>query len=295
MEAAVLGGPEKGLLGPLFLLAPLALLALRHPRGRRLLPAAAVAYFAFGVIPALPFLALAMAVALAPSRGVVPLLAAAQVFFCFPFVVPVYCHWQAWRLTEVPWMEALRRVPAEPYLAARLPGYGPARLVEQAVPAGAKVFAFARVTPAYTEREVVTDARLGDALRTAFTPALQPTVQWRYSFPRREVRSLRITGDAAVTEFRVLLDGAEVPRRPDWRLRARPDVFAAALAFDNNYATALAGRRAGGGLPQSADGGRRCARVPARPGRAVPRGRRRAGAHRGAALRPTCAKRRWRS
>ena len=147
-------------------------------------------------------------------------------------------------------------MPEEEYLALRLPGYGLARLAEQAVPAGGKVFAFARVTPAYTLREVTNDALLRDALLTAFTPALQPAVRFRYAFPARRVSALRIDGAASVTEFRVLFEGREVERGPRWRLSARPDAFAAAFAFDNSYVT----RWSGTGLdvhfpePQMADG-----------------------------------------
>jgi len=71
LELTVRGGRLCGLLGPLFLLAPLGLAALRFPAGRQLLlPAGlfALPYLANTgtrfLIPALPFLSLAMALAL---------------------------------------------------------------------------------------------------------------------------------------------------------------------------------------------------------------------------------------
>ncbi len=239
--AAVFGGEAKAAVGPLFLLAPFALLALRESDGRRLLAAAPIAFLAGGAIPALPFVALAMALAFARSRGMLPLLAAAQVLFCWPGVVPVWAHPETWRLDRIPVLAALRRSPEEEYLVTRLPGYALARLVEQTVPAGGKVFAFARVTSAYTLREVTGDPLLRDALLTAFTPALQPAVRFRYVFPARRVSALRIGGTATITEFRVLSGGREVPRLASWRLSARPDVFAAAWAFDNSYVTRWSG------------------------------------------------------
>ena len=97
----------------------------------------------------------------------------------------MWSHPETWRLERVPVLQALRRVPEEEYLALRLPGYGLARLAEQAVPAGGKVFAFARVTPAYTLRDVTNDALLRDALLTAFTPALAARRPLPLQLPRR--------------------------------------------------------------------------------------------------------------
>src|SRR5262249_11087284 len=66
-EVAVRGRGTTGTIGPIFLLAPVALLALRQPIARRLLAAAAVfaipACFNSGsrfLIPSLPFLALTL-------------------------------------------------------------------------------------------------------------------------------------------------------------------------------------------------------------------------------------------
>src|SRR5207248_6957060 len=70
LEVTVRGFLLQGVVGPIFLLAPLGLLALRLPAGRRVLFAAAVftlLYFAnIGtrcLVPPLPFIALAMACA----------------------------------------------------------------------------------------------------------------------------------------------------------------------------------------------------------------------------------------
>ncbi|HWQ55268.1 MAG TPA: hypothetical protein VN442_16400 [Bryobacteraceae bacterium] len=106
-ELALWGTEAGGLLGPVFLLAPLALLALRDPHGRRLVPVAAVLMLAGAadarwMIPALPFLALAMGIALARSRGALPVLAVAAALFSWPGVVGVYADPQAWRIKGLP-------------------------------------------------------------------------------------------------------------------------------------------------------------------------------------------------
>ena len=81
LGATVRGGQLQGVLGPVFLLAPLALLALRRREGRHLLLATLV----FGImyptnigtrflIPCLPFLALSMGLAIENWRAVAPTL-----------------------------------------------------------------------------------------------------------------------------------------------------------------------------------------------------------------------------
>src|SRR5207237_9356327 len=70
LEVTVRGGALCGFLGPIFLLSPLALLALRLPQGRTLLLAALVFLIPYTanigtrfLIPALPFVTLAMGLA----------------------------------------------------------------------------------------------------------------------------------------------------------------------------------------------------------------------------------------
>ena len=74
------GGLSRGLLGPVFLLAPLALLSLKTAHGTRLLAAAVIFALVWPanvdtrfLIPAAPFLALALGLALAPVRWAIPL------------------------------------------------------------------------------------------------------------------------------------------------------------------------------------------------------------------------------
>lgn len=102
-ELALWGTESGGLVGPVLLLAPLALLALRDPRGRRLLAVAAPLTLAGAsearwLIPALPFLALAMGIALQRSRGALPVLAMAAALYSWPAVIAVYADPDAWRI-----------------------------------------------------------------------------------------------------------------------------------------------------------------------------------------------------
>jgi hypothetical protein len=136
---------------------------------------------------------------------------------------------------------ALRRVPEEQYLNERLPGYVQARLVQECVPPGARVFAMGEVARAYTTREIVSDAALRDAVLTPLRAELQAARVLYFSFPAGMVRALRVRGARSVTEFRVLAGGREIPRAPGWRLRAHPVPADAGAAFDNSYVTRWTG------------------------------------------------------
>jgi len=266
-ELALWGTPAGSLLGPVFLLAPLALLALRYPQRRRFVAAAAIlgAAGAAGgearwLIPCLPFTALAMGLAVRNSPGAAPALAVVAALSGWPGVMHLYTAGDAWRLRGFPVAAALRQEPEDQYLNARVPGYALARLVDQFVPERGRTFAFGEVAAAYTTREVVTGGVPGMALEAALDPRRQPGRRIVFRFAARTVRGLRVRGGKAVAEFRVLAGAREVARAPGWRLRAGPDVRAAALAFDNSYVTRWEGAGPGAYLeidfpaPVKADG-----------------------------------------
>lgn len=155
-------GAPLALAGPVFLLAPLALFALRRPAGRHLLLAAAVfgsASMAGGgsrsLIPALPFLALALAMVLSRWKAVLPVVVLLHCISSWPAVLD---RWMdgPWQLREVPVRAALRIVPERRYLYTTFPDFSVAWMIDEAVPAGGKVFAPSPVAAAYTSREVIT-------------------------------------------------------------------------------------------------------------------------------------------
>ena len=240
----LLGTERGGLLGPLFILAPLALLALRYAEGRLLLLAAAVLGVpglaggeARWLIPCLPFLALAMGLAFRNTPGALGALTAAQVLFCAPGSVGYYCDLDTWRLHRAPLPAALRQVPEDDYLNSRLPGYTMALLLEESVPPGARVLALPEVAAAYTRSDVVSGGVEREAALAAIRDGGRPWRRLRFAFAPRRVLALRARGTESVAEFRVFDRGREVPRAPAWKLRAVPDPRSAALAFDNSYAT----------------------------------------------------------
>ena len=264
MEATVYGS-LSGLLGPVFLLAPLGLLALRRREGRQLWLAALV----FGVnyfsniatrflIPPLPFVALAMTLALS---AMLPQLAVAAAMvsavLSWPSVIPRYSHADAWRLLKIPWRDALRLRPEEGYLETHLIYYGVDRMIERRTAPGSTVFTFVPVPEAYTSRHIrvayqsAANQIAGKILLTAVATEYMPTWRLRFRFPRQTLRGLRVVQTNGSTnrdttrdddtwsihEFRIYDGDRELRRAAEWRLTAQSYPWGIQDAFDNSLAT----------------------------------------------------------
>jgi hypothetical protein len=284
LEVAVRGRVLCGLLGPVFLLAPLALLALRERAGRRLLAAALV----FGcvyplnigtrfLIPILPFLSLALALAVARIRGLAPLLLLFHAFAGWPTSIRLYADPYAWRLEKpLPWKQALRVDPEDAFLTRSMSSYVAARMIEEFVPKGERVFMLTQVAEAYTTRDILvayqsaSNNTTGDILWTPVIEDYHPRRHFLFRFPRQSLRALRVVQTAGgkpdhwtVNEFHVLDGPEEVARTSAWRVRAHPNPWDVELAFDRNLATRWRSWRAlfpgmflevDFGEPRSADG-----------------------------------------
>ena len=162
LQLTLRSGFDGGVFGPVFLLAPLGLLALRMRSGRRLLLAALVfalpAYLNTGtrfLIPSTPFLALAMGIGLADIPAALPILALFHAFVCWPPVLSTYCDSWNWRISSFPGRVALRLDPVEPFILKNLPDYALKLPVELAVPKGERVFSFAGRPQAYIDRDII--------------------------------------------------------------------------------------------------------------------------------------------
>lgn len=263
VEAAVLGDRLQGVVGPVFLLAPLGLLALRSLAGRQLL-LAAVVYLApyFGnigsrfLIPALPFIAFSLALGLQRFRGMLPVALAAHLFYSWPTVVPAYAGTYAWRLEPADWNAALRRVPESEYLEGRLMEYRFGQVLDQMVQPGELVFSSALGGRAYHRQEVVIGYesafgnRIQDMLYRVIHKDLRTTRRYTYAMPPVAARRLRVVQTVAdrapvlIGEIRVFHGGTEVARAPEWRLRASVNPWEVQGAFDNSPLTVWTAGRA---------------------------------------------------
>lgn len=257
LEVTVRGTVLCGLLGPLFLLSPVALAALRHSAGRRLLAAGLLFGLPYAanigtrfLIPALPLLSLAMGLALARWRMAAAGLALMHAVASWPDLVSLYCDPNAWRLVKVPVLQALRIEPEESWLTRKSPPYPIARMIEDFTPPGSRILTFNQVHDAYTSRETLVvyqaafNAVLGDILWSAIIREYPPQRQLTFRFPAEDLTAVRVVqinrggpDHWSVGELRVFHGDRELVRRPRWRLRARPKPWDVQMAFDNSPAT----------------------------------------------------------
>jgi hypothetical protein len=256
LEAILKGGQLEGFLGPLFLLTPLALLALRFREGRQLLLAGLLlgsTYFGnIGtrfLIPMVPFVSLALALAVANLPWLLLALVAANVIACWPAMYSFYCTPGAWQLYEVPWKAALRLQSEDDYLSQDA-DYTIVRMMGRVVPPGDRIFAIGQGGRSYLPREMLIGYQgavnevMQDILWTPIFQRLQPALSLKFDFPPREFRGLRVVlkGRApeeqwSMAEMRIFDGPRELPRDPGWRLTAHPNPWEVQLAFDNSPVT----------------------------------------------------------
>jgi len=258
LEVTVRGGALCGLLGPMFLLAPLGLLALRSSQGRKLLLAGLIFLLPYPanigtrfLIPALPYAALAMGLAVAGSKVAAATLTLAHAALSWPLALGVYCPPDAWRLLpKIPLRQALRIESEASFLNFRMPSYGMARMIDALVPAGGKVFTYSGAPNAYTERDILVAYQsafgnvLGDILWTPLIPESEPNWRLRFRYPAQPLRQVRVVQTAwgepdhwSIGELRIFRGETELAREGNWKLRARPNPWDVQLAFDNSPVT----------------------------------------------------------
>ncbi|MEN6602047.1 MAG: hypothetical protein ABFD86_06485 [Bryobacteraceae bacterium] len=185
IELTTMGATGQSFFGPVFLLAPLGLLALRKPTGRRALAGAAFAALWLvgaahpeAALPLAVFVALAMGIALMDSPGMIPLLVAAHAVMSLPQVTTVYSWPDTWRLREWPLKAALHRVSEDAYLMPRMyPAFGWARTIDEVAGKGGLVFALAEPARAYCSARVIVAGESGGgrAVRAMLEAAVRPS------------------------------------------------------------------------------------------------------------------------
>ena len=161
LDATYRVGPAAAIVGAVFLLAPLALFAVRSAQGQQLLIAGAL-FLLPGMfqiqtrflLPAIPFIALAMGLVLARIPVLVYALIAVHAVLCWPTVMLHYADGSL-RVRHFLPKQALRIESEDSTLRYRLPGYATARMVEQLTAPDAKVFCYASPAEAYTSRDLL--------------------------------------------------------------------------------------------------------------------------------------------
>ncbi|MEX2262306.1 MAG: glycosyltransferase family 39 protein [Bryobacteraceae bacterium] len=276
LDLTIHGSYLQGLFGPVFLLAPLALLSLRTAPGRRLCIAAlafAVLYpFNVGarfLIPAIPFLALAIAMVLARKEWLVAMALAGHAITAYPAFLDLYCDPHALRLVATPTLaEAFRGVPEEEFLKSKRFGYEVARMVDRHVPPDAEVFSFVTFPEAYSRKKALTyytSARAnriteilftamdaaplfkGKPMLTGLSADLSPVCVADYRFEATTLHAIRLVQPTArsvlwtVTDVRIFSGDAEV-HLPQSKPSASASPWFAWEAFDGNPVTLWSSR-----------------------------------------------------
>jgi Dolichyl-phosphate-mannose-protein mannosyltransferase len=246
------GGRLQGNFGPIFLLLPIGLLALRKAEGRWIWLAAALLSLpwlsnagARFLMPALPFFALAMAMSLYSLAP--PMLWVALVIHavsCAPAVARRYQSADAWKLPPLPWRAALRLESEPDYLARMVWSYRAVDLLQSKTRPGETTFSLLNVPKAYTDRQVVGfwDSALAERIMDTLNIA-----NWRFQthaeWPPARLRALRFRLMAAspiewdLAEVSFYSGAARVPASPRWRPGAWPNPWEASSALDGNFAS----------------------------------------------------------
>jgi hypothetical protein len=258
LEVTVRGQKTTGIVGIAFLGAPLALLALRYRAGRRLLVPGVLlgAMYLFNVgtrflIPCLPFISLAMALALGEVRVLLAMLAIFHALTAWPAGIKKYANQYVWSLDKITYKQALRKIPQEKYLRENYGPYNVARMLDANVPPGQIVFSMNGIPDSYTAREVAVSFQsawnevLTDMVYNGFVEDYQPRKAFVFKFPEHLVRRVRVLNTTqcdeaeqwSVHELRFYDRGTELQRLPEWRVTAWPNPWDVQLAFDNSPAT----------------------------------------------------------
>ena len=211
----IVDGDLGGQLGPVFLAAPVALIGLVTPIGRRIAFAALVFLASYPqnigtrfLIPALPFVAIAMAMGLerlAPTRLTMAAVAISCVL-SWPAVIAFYEKPANFRIREIPVRAALGLVPPEQWLTERSPLFVISRMVDQFVPPGQRVWSTMPIAEAWATSDVLVNyfsaegELLEDILLLPLRPETQPLVRWRLDFPGRAVGRVRLEQRASLPE-----------------------------------------------------------------------------------------------
>lgn len=254
LDLALQGHSSLGLLGPLWLLAPLALLGWRRPAGRVMLCAGVLLAAPWSMntaarflIPALPFLALAMMMYI-PRRlawGIV----AAHAILSWPAIVGLYAHPYVWRLKGLPVSAALRITPEPEYLRRTLAEYTVAEEIKRSTPPDARILDLHGTAAVYTERDMrlfyqsAQAESCFDALRTAHYQHLQPLHDLRGIWAEAPFIALRFRQEAdglsnwSIAEMAFYRGDYRLRPSARWWLEAWPNPWEAGFALDSNPTT----------------------------------------------------------
>lgn len=239
-----------GIIGPVFLILPLVFLRRRNPW---LLIFAAILSIPWWLnagtrflIPALPFLGLALAAAV-PIR-LIPAILALHAITCWPQVIEFYSP-KTWHLHRFPIRAALGLESPHDYLWRTNWDYHFAKLTQDNTLPEARILDLHGTHRAHTNRDIIgwwQSAWSENAMRAlefARDPGDTKLFEIRATFPKQQIRGIRIRPTQAspspwsIVDIELRLGRDAIPARREWGLSAKPNRWETPLAFDRNLAT----------------------------------------------------------
>jgi hypothetical protein len=247
------GGASHGIVGPVFLLLPLGLLALRRPAGRWLWIAGALLALPWltnagtrFLMPSLPFFALALVLALPRRAAWILLLVHAVV--CWPAALDHYERPGLWRLRGFPWRVALRLDSERDYLST-LSDYKVAEMINAHTRPDSRILALTSLADAYIDREIYQHwqselaTRLREQILEAAYTAPLPLYEWSAEWHPQLLRAVRWRTQSAsgyeweIHEASVFSNGDRLRPGVDWQASGWPNLFETPFALDGSQAT----------------------------------------------------------
>lgn len=256
-EITLHGGRLGGIIGPAFLLAPLVLLSVGDPVGRRMLLAGVIMGLPFlanigtrFLIPALPFFSFNIALVLTRWRWLCWAAVVVHAILSWPSVEQRYADVAAWNLEVPSPITAFRFYPEAEYVNSWLSDFRIGQLIDQNVAASEDVFALSTIQRSYVNRNVVIgeNSAFGDKMaRVLLSPVsveMQPNLRYEIRFSSSACRAIRViqTGRSQeeswrISEVNVYHGASELPRTNIRAISANSNPWDIGLAFDNNPAT----------------------------------------------------------
>lgn len=253
------GSRLQGIIGPVFALSPLALLAARRKSG--LISIALAVTFSFpwwmnaGArfgMPALPFVALALCSAV--SERIAAVILMLHAITSWPTIVSMYSP-RVLHLRDFPLSAALRLETEQQYLNRTSLEYRMVKMAEQHTPPNARIFDLTGAHVAYANREFVgfwdsaSGARLLEGLEFARTkrgPLLAATVAHFEPEPICGIRIVRTASTIqpwSINSIDLLRSGTRIEKRAGWEATASTNLWELPLAFDPNLVSRWSTRK----------------------------------------------------
>jgi hypothetical protein len=243
------GSRLQGILGPVFLLSPLAILGLRRRPQRVLIALALVLTIPWWLnagsrflMPALPFVAMAM---LAPlPRVAVIAIVALHAITAWPQAVSVYAP-DTWHARRFPLAAALRIEPESAYLERTSWDYRAAKLIEKHTTLSDRILDLHGAHAAHIDRQLVgwwqsmTGRQAFLALQAAYIQAEVRLYETLAELPVQPLRRVRVRSPRHLSLAEVeFYEGAlRHANRTQWSLYADKNRWELPLAFDRNLVT----------------------------------------------------------